>query len=208
MAPVDSFNLQPPALGPTRPVYPHLLQSVRVTDGVIPGPSNLLSSTTSGQLLYLSYVQQLVPSTLLPRDREPCLVIDLNGNDLGEGYYNARLAGSYGGLPLFEVGGSAPVCAPTDTRISCVSVNWATQVLTVEYQTYDTCTKEVLDTFCRTNPTLCCTNTGGGGSGSGGSGTGPPSGCCSPGTPSSVSVGITYDPISLSPPLFTCPDLY
>lgn len=121
MASPDSFNLQPPTLGPQFPVYPHLTQAVRVTAATAIGPSRTVSSTVlSGPVLYISYVQQLDPSTLLPRDREPCFVVNLNGAGvLSPGYYVARLAGQYGGLPVYELG-SEP--SPTLQFVSQVCV--------------------------------------------------------------------------------------
>lgn len=79
---------------------------VRVTGRTIPGPSGYASSssTLASSSLYIAFTQQLKTDTLLPRDREPCLVVDLNGYGLAPGYYNARLAGSYQSLPLYEVG--------------------------------------------------------------------------------------------------------
>ncbi len=153
---MDSHSLQPPFLGKQQPLYPHLMQAVRVTTSHIPGPiTSVSSSSITGPVLYISYTQQLDPTTLRPRDREPCLVTELNGNDLSAGYYtDCRLAGSYNGLPLYEVGNKT--CADTAIRISCVSINWDTSVLTVRSETYDICTGEVLSVTCEDNPDDCC----------------------------------------------------
>lgn len=101
-----------PTLRSDLPLYPQVMQAVRVTGGTVPGPSGYMSSSVLGPSLYIGFVQQLGGDTLLPRDREPCLVNDLNRVGLAPGYYtDARLAGSHGGLPVYEVGG-APVASP------------------------------------------------------------------------------------------------
>ncbi len=76
-----------PTLRPDLPIYPVHTQVCRVTAATVPSPSVVN--------LYLSYVQQVVPSTLLPRDREVCLVNDLTGAGLLPGEYICRLVGSY-----------------------------------------------------------------------------------------------------------------
>lgn len=105
---MDSFNTQPPFLGQRQPDYPPLLQLLRVTAATIPGPAGgasagLGTGNTSPSVLYVSSVQQLRTDTLGPRDREPCLVVDVNGGGLSAGYYLGRLAGSYTSLPVYEV---------------------------------------------------------------------------------------------------------
>lgn len=133
-------------MGPQRPVYPHLLQALRVTTSTTAGP-------TAGQLLYNSFVQQLVPGTLLPRDREPCLALDLNSAGLSPGYYtNCRLAGSFGGLPVYETG----VVCGTAAFVSCVSVDWVNHIITVEKKTVNLASGLILATTCETNPNTCC----------------------------------------------------
>ncbi len=100
--------LTPPTLRDDLPRYPPLMQALRVTGGTVPGPSGYASSSVIGPSLYVAFVQQLHPTTLLPRDREPCFALDLNRYGLTPGYYtNCRLAGSYQSLPIYEVGGSA-----------------------------------------------------------------------------------------------------
>lgn len=101
--------LQPPTFRPDLPNYPVHIQAVRVTGGTIPGPSGYQSASLLGPTLYLAVTEQLDPTTLLPRDREPCLVLDLNnqlgnGPTLSPGYYLGRLAGTYQSLPIYEIG--------------------------------------------------------------------------------------------------------
>ncbi len=101
---MQSYNQQTPYLGRTQPLYPHLMQAVRITSTTV-NASFEGSSSPGGVVLYIGYVQQLDPNTLLPRDREPCLVVDLNGEDLSPGIYtNCRLAGSHVSLPVYEIG--------------------------------------------------------------------------------------------------------
>lgn len=74
----------------------------------MPGPSGGSSSgigtgTVPPSVLYVASTQQLRTDTLSPRDREPCLVVDVNGLGLTTGYYLGRLAGSYNSLPVYEV---------------------------------------------------------------------------------------------------------
>lgn len=95
-----NLNNQPPFFGPTQPIYPHLLQLLRVTGDTIPGPLN------GPLVVYIAYTEQLrsdVLGPLLPRDREPCLADDINVVGLYPGYYLGRLAGQYTGLPVYEV---------------------------------------------------------------------------------------------------------
>lgn len=108
----------PPGLRADLPTYPVHLQALRVTGGTVPGPSGYMSSSVLGPSLYVAFVQQLNPTTLLPRDREPCYALDLNHYGLAPGYYtNCRLAGSYQSLPVYEVGG-APMSITSATMTS------------------------------------------------------------------------------------------
>jgi hypothetical protein len=109
-----SLNTQPPFFGPTAPVYPHLLQLLRVTSGTVPGPSGYASSSQLGPNLYIASTQQLRTDTLLPRDREPCLAVDVNSFGLIPGYYLGRLAGSYQSLPVYGVIGQEIAGAQTN----------------------------------------------------------------------------------------------
>ena len=89
------------------PLYPPLVQLLRVTAATVAGPSGVTQTAGSsvlGPTLYVSFTQQLRTDGLLPRDREPCLVDDINGLGLKPGYYTGRLAGSYTSLPVYEVG--------------------------------------------------------------------------------------------------------
>ena len=105
------------------------MQSVRVTAATVPGPSGgYTSSSMLAALLYIGYVEQLQPNNILPRDREPCLVNDLNGLGLAPGYYDGRLAGSFNGLPVYNVGGAggaSNVTLPglTQTQIANLTTN-------------------------------------------------------------------------------------
>lgn len=102
---MKSENQQPPFFGPNHPIYPPHLQLIKVLSGTIPGPSGYASSSVLGPSIYLGTTQQLLPSTLLPRDREPCLALDVNRTGLAPAYYLGRLSGSYRQLPLYEVTG-------------------------------------------------------------------------------------------------------
>lgn len=97
----------PPKLRSDLPLYPPLIQLVRIGATTVPGPSGYGSSSFLGPVLYVGSTQQLRTDTILPRDREPCLVIDVNGFGLPPGYYIGRLAGSYNSLPVYEATGSA-----------------------------------------------------------------------------------------------------
>lgn len=121
---MESVNNLPPFLGQTYPNYPVHVEALRVTGGTVPGPSGYASSSVLGPSLYVAFVQQLNPTTLLPRDRAPCLALDLNRTGLVPGYYtNCRLAGSYQSLPLYEVGtsGASPLGALVNTLSSGAS---------------------------------------------------------------------------------------
>lgn len=105
-------NIQPPGFGPTQPVYPHLLQLLRVTSGTVPGPNGYASSSMLAANLYIAVTQQLKSADLLPRDREPCLADDVNHYGITPGYYLGRLAGQWQGLPVYEIMGS-PSSSPS-----------------------------------------------------------------------------------------------
>lgn len=111
-------NTNPPFLGPTQPVYPPLLQLLRITPSVVAGPSGFAQfggSSVPGPTLYVAFVEQLrSDGSLLPRDREPCLADDVNGLGLGalitagQQFFLGRLAGAWTGLPVYEVVGTPP----------------------------------------------------------------------------------------------------
>lgn len=112
--------MQPPTLRDDLPLYPPLLQLLRVTQATVPGPTGYASASVLAPLLYIASTQQLRTDTLLPRDREPCLADDVNGLGLSPGYYLGRLAGSYQSLPVYEVVGAAlagPVSLPGLTPV-------------------------------------------------------------------------------------------
>ena len=98
----------PSVLQEDLPLYPPLLQLLRVTDTTVPGPSGVTQpvagSSVPGPTLYVAFTEQLRTDGLLPRDREPCLVDDMNGLGLLPGYYLGRLAGTFNSLPVYEVG--------------------------------------------------------------------------------------------------------
>lgn len=99
-------NLLAPILRPDLPNYPVHIQVCRVTSSTVPGPAGY-GSSAAGLNLYVSFTEQFQPSSLQPRDREPCLVVDLNGKGLSPGYYVCRLCGSYTDLPVYEAGGAS-----------------------------------------------------------------------------------------------------
>ena len=101
--------LQHPTLRDDLPRYPPLSQLLRVGSTTVPGPSGYGSSSVLGPVLYVASTQQLRTDTILPRDREPCLALDVNGFGLSPGYYIGRLAGSHNSLPVYEV----VCCAPS-----------------------------------------------------------------------------------------------
>lgn len=104
---MPNFPLVGQVLDESLPLYPPLLQLLRVTAATVAGPSGVAQTAGSsvlGPTLYVSYTQQLRTDGLLPRDREPCLVDDINGAGLQPGYYLGRLAGSHTSLPVYEVG--------------------------------------------------------------------------------------------------------
>src|ERR1700683_954481 len=88
---MGSTNLQPPDFSYRQPDYPQVLQIIRLA---LPTPLE------GSQNVYASFVQQM-GSPLNLRDREPCYLLEMNGSTLQPLYYQARLVGSYLGLPLF-----------------------------------------------------------------------------------------------------------
>lgn len=103
-------NLPSPLTAPTLrndlPVYPPLLQLIRVTATTVPGPAGVAQvagSSVLGPTLYVAFTQQLRTDSLLPRDREPCLADDVNGLGLTPGFYLGRLSGSFNSLPVYEI---------------------------------------------------------------------------------------------------------
>ncbi len=92
----DSAADHAPWLGPGLPVYPPHYQILRVTGPAVVG-ANVFPSLT----------QQFTPPLGL-RDREACYLMEPNGVSLGPGYYDARLVGSFGSLPLYVT-----QCCPT-----------------------------------------------------------------------------------------------
>jgi hypothetical protein len=112
---MDNLNISKPHLGQRQPLYPPLYQLLRVTSVTIPGPTGGTSAgvgtgNIAPSLLYISSTQQLRTDTLSPRDREPCLVDDVNNVGLTSlmvngqwAYFLGRLAGSYQSLPVYEV---------------------------------------------------------------------------------------------------------
>jgi len=100
-----------PNLQSDLPIYPPQLQLLRVTATTVAGPagvSQLAGSSVLAPILYVSFTEQLRTDTMLPADREPCLVADVRGLGLPPGFYLGRLAGSWTSLPVYEVvaGGS------------------------------------------------------------------------------------------------------
>lgn len=102
--PNSPFNI--PVLHEDLPLYPPLLQLIRVTATTVAGPAGVAQTAGSSVLsptLYVAFTQQLRTDGLLPRDREPCLADDVEGAGLVAGYYLGRLAGSHNSLPVYEV---------------------------------------------------------------------------------------------------------
>lgn len=126
-------NLPSPMTEPTLrddlPRYPPLVQLLRTTATTVAGPSGVAqvaASSALGPTLYVAFVQQLRTDALLPRDREPCLVDDVNGFGIEPGYYLGRLAGSHTGLPVYEVTEAASGGADTflEVRATTPSANF------------------------------------------------------------------------------------
>lgn len=107
---MPNLPLNAPILREDLPLYPPTPQLLRVTDDRVPGPSGVAQvagSSVLGPTLYVAYTQQMRTDGLLPRDREPCLVDDVNGDGLTAGYYVGRLSGSHNSLPVYTVGRGA-----------------------------------------------------------------------------------------------------
>lgn len=115
-----------PTLRPDLPIYPLQVQLLRVTATTVPGPAGVAQTAGSsvlGPTLYVAFTQQLRTDGLLPRDREPCLVDDVNGRGIEPGYYNGRLSGSHQSLPVYEVAGPSltSLSVPTFAFAKCLS---------------------------------------------------------------------------------------
>lgn len=109
MGPPSPFNN--PTLRDDLPRYPPLIQLIRVTSMVVPGPAGVAQvagSSILAPILYVSFTEQMRTDSLLPRDREPCLAADVNGLGLSPGFYLGRLSGSWTSLPVYEIIGVAP----------------------------------------------------------------------------------------------------
>lgn len=125
--------LQPPTLRDDLPRYPHLIQLIRVTATTVPGPAGVAQFAGSSVLspsLYVGFTQQVRNDSLLPRDREPCLVADGRVTGITSGLHLGRLVSSFNGLPVYEVvevadrnlvvkevGGSPSVTNPTTIEL-------------------------------------------------------------------------------------------
>lgn len=98
------FN--PPVAQMVLPIYPSHLQLLRVTTGIVANPAGATQvpgSSVLAPILYVSFTQQVRTDTLLPVDREPCLVDDVNGTGLSPGFYLGRLTTNYNALPVYTV---------------------------------------------------------------------------------------------------------
>ena len=110
-----------PKLGSDLPLYPHLMQLVRVTSATVPGPAGVAQvagSSVLAPVLYVAFTQQVMEDSLLPRDREPCLVTHVDQisfarlvSPLAPGFYTGRLVGSHNSLPVYEIGGVGTLVA-------------------------------------------------------------------------------------------------
>lgn len=120
-------NTRPARLEPDIPVYPPLIQLIRVTAVTVAGPAGVVQAVGSsvlGPTLYVAFVQQLrADGSLLPRDREPCLADDVNGVGLTPGFYIGRLAGTWTSLPVYEIGASASVSGGGTSGITVEEVD-------------------------------------------------------------------------------------
>ena len=126
-----------PTLRADLPVYPQLVELIRVTAATVPGPSGVAQvagSSVLGPTLYVAFVQQLRTDSLIPRDRIPVLVDDVNGKGLTPGFYTGRLAGSFSSLPVYEV---APGTAFSGARLTH-SVDQTAAAEAYTYLTFDT----------------------------------------------------------------------
>ena len=83
-----SDNLQPPSFGPHWPIYPQIMQVVRVADVAV-----------ANTVIYPAKVQQHASGSF--RDRESCYLKEANGQALDRGIYVSRLIDSYVDLPLY-----------------------------------------------------------------------------------------------------------
>lgn len=118
----SSTNLRPPFFGPGLPLYPQIDQIVRVQEPIVPGsstggggggsgtPSGGIGSLTMGRRLgagagptYYNAVTQQWNGTTAFRDRENCIAIEMNGNQISPDLYPARLIGNYQGSPLYAL---------------------------------------------------------------------------------------------------------
>ena len=139
-----SDGLQPPAFGPGLPVYPQVAQVVRTT-GVETGN------------IYRGFVQQVVTTTL--RDREDCFVIEPNSVTLANGYYVARLVGSYigslGTYPLY-IATASITSTITDLTVTNLTVTnfyyVGTQLVTIHRARLYT--EDLLASYTRTGNTI------------------------------------------------------
>lgn len=99
---MNSTNLSRPFFGPQSPLYPQLLQLVRVTSATpVPSSSSSSGVLPAGQSVYYGITQQQRDATIATRDRESCFVYEPNGNPLTTQIYLCRLEGSLSGLPLY-----------------------------------------------------------------------------------------------------------
>src|SRR3990167_1285120 len=101
-------TIRPVGLREDLPLYPPTQQLVRVTAATVAGPAGVAQVAGSSVLsspLHVAFTQQLRTDSLLPRDREPCLAAGVRGYELTPGSRRGRVAGSHGGLPVYEVVG-------------------------------------------------------------------------------------------------------
>ena len=95
-----------PKLHSDLPIYGLQSQLLRVTAATVAGPSGIAQvagSSVLAPILYVAFTQQMRPDSLLPRDREPCLVAAVRGFALTPGFHLGRLASSHNSLPVYEV---------------------------------------------------------------------------------------------------------
>ena len=81
----------PPDFGPTQPLYPPLIQVLRVTT----------STPLAGTNVYPAFTQQYAHYGFTFRDREAAYVWEPNSVSLAAEYYICRLIGSHAGYPLY-----------------------------------------------------------------------------------------------------------
>lgn len=121
--------LTPPTLRADLPVYPQLPQTLRVTAATVAGPAGVAQTAGSSVLAgiyYVAFTQQRRTDSGLLRDREPCLVQDVNEVGLAPGFYNGRLSGNFNSLPVYDV---------TESKLS--PARWVEFVLTSALATTD-----------------------------------------------------------------------